>query len=128
MLLGSAVFHYMPLARLHSNVLGLLLGLDNVLAPWCSLLCTASHKELLLLVSGHHLSHNLFSFGLPLIPISCGIVQTLITGNTKDIALFQFLGKGNNVIVKEPKLSFVPEFCRILVCSSTLKCRVHLFK
>lgn len=61
-----------------------------------------ANQEFLLEVTVDHLLNNLFSFHLPFISIGCRIVKTLITGDSKDVAFFQFFGQWNHVVIKKP--------------------------
>jgi hypothetical protein len=63
---------------------------------------------------------------LPLLSILDVIVQTLVARDTEHVAVLEFLGKGNDIVVKESKLSLVPESARVLHHSTSADSSVHL--
>jgi len=60
----------------------------------------------------HKTSHDFFSTFFPFRTILDSIIQILITADSKDTTLFEFLGQRNDVVVEEPDFAFVPLFLK----------------
>ena len=53
---------------------------------------------------GHHFLDNLGSLVFPFVAVQHGIIEALITGNSEDIAVLEFLGQGNDIVIKKANL------------------------
>ena len=71
---------------------------------------------------------NLLATGFPFVAIFLGVVEVLFARNTKDIAVHELFGQGNNVKIEKANLTFVPELGRVRLGTALFIGLVHFLK
>lgn len=88
----------------------------------------ADWHNTLIVVFLNHVCHDFLTAKHPLRSILFRIVVILITGDTKDTAIFQFFRQGENVKVEKADFTLVPKIRRILLGSPFLESQHVLVK